>query len=76
MPQRNPVIEHDRDADKARNAVERFFNNPPGDAGIAWRAMTSNISAPWPRAMTNVTTTTSPQSNSLQSGFGCELMSR
>jgi len=26
MPQRNPVIEHDRDADKARNAVERFFN--------------------------------------------------
>jgi transposase len=31
MPQRNPKITHDREAYKARNLVERFFNTPLGD---------------------------------------------
>ena len=64
VPQRNPIIPHDREAYKARNLVERFFNIPLGDAGIACRSAASNTSARWQRAMTSGTTTASPPFNS------------
>ncbi len=37
MPQRNPVIPHDREAYKARNEVERIFNNLKHFRAVATR---------------------------------------
>ncbi len=37
MPQRNPVIPHDRQVYKARNAVERFFNKVKHFRAVATR---------------------------------------
>ena len=37
MPQRNPVIPHDREAYKARNLVERFFNKLKHFRAVATR---------------------------------------
>ena len=37
MPQRNPMIVHDRDCYKARNRVERFFNKIKNYRAIATR---------------------------------------
>ena len=37
MPQRNPVIPHDREAYKARNMVERFFNKLKHFRAVATR---------------------------------------
>ena len=37
MPQRNPVIPHDRERYKARNAVERFFNKLKNFRAVATR---------------------------------------
>ena len=37
MPQRNPAIPHDREAYKARNLVERFFNKLKHFRAVATR---------------------------------------
>ena len=37
MPQRNPIIPHDRNAYKTRNAVERFFNKLKNFRAVATR---------------------------------------
>ena len=37
MPQRNPIIPHDREGYKARNAVERFFNKIKHFRAVATR---------------------------------------
>ena len=37
MPQRNPIIPHDREAYKARNLIERFFNKLKHFRAVATR---------------------------------------
>jgi transposase len=63
MPNRVQTFPFSKWVYRQRNAVERFFN----------KLNTSELSPP---DTTNATTTSSPQSNSLQSASGCDLMSR
>ena len=63
MPNRKRIPAFSPFLYRYRNLVERFFSK-------------LSISAPSPPATTNAPTTTSPQSNSRPSGYGCGITSR